>query len=201
MATKNKNKKPATNKIINMHWPVLLIAITPILLIAMAGYTVYLSMIVNDLRNSSSVIGRVIVDAIYALNEDIPIDPLTGDRYMYEVKLRLPPEVPEIGDLVYRFEYDSQPSELTLASKSLINQQKAKVLGGDGVEYTLSQVPALQSCARGIKIYFQEYSEFIGTKLFEKTLQDGRTIHAYQEDGCTTGSEQFAEYIKQLESY
>lgn len=201
MATKNKTKKPRSRIAVTKHWPLLLIAITPILLITMAGYVIYLSVIVHDLRNSSSAIGQVIVDAVYELNDDIPLDPLTGDRYMHEVRLKLPPESVSVGELVYHYEYDAEPSVLTLASKSLIDQQKVRVLSENTVEYTLSQVPALQSCARGIKIYFSEYSEFVGKKLFEKTLKDGRIIHAYQEEGCTDNSDLIIEHLKLIESY
>lgn len=153
--------------------------------------------------NNPAGIGHIIVAAVEGLNKPIPLDEKTGEGYMHELKLVLPPAPLNEGAFVYNYytAYDDQPAELTIASQSLINQRKVQVLGAISVEDSLAQVPGLQSCARGVKLYFQEKADFTGEKLFEKTLNDGRTIYAYQEDGCDETREQLSDYLRLIQSY
>ncbi len=153
--------------------------------------------------DNPAAIGHIIIAAVEGLNKPILLDEKTGEGYMHELKLVLPPTPLNEGPFVYNYyaAYDDQPAELTIASQVLINQRKVQVLGAMNVEDSLAQVPELQSCARGVKLYFEEKADFVGEKLFEKTLNDGRTIYAYQEDGCAETREELSNYLRLIQSY
>ena len=202
MAQKSKIKKPSSKRITKLHWPLFMIAVTPILLIAMTGYIVYLSVIVHDLRSSPTLFSQMIVSAINGLNRDLPLDPKTGDAYIYQAKLRIPAS-DETQNFAYSYIKGDQnyQQEITLAYKPFINQASYVLFQSEDVEGVLAETQKLQACSRGFKLYFVEMNDFNGTKLFEKTLTDGRIIHAYQEEKCSDNRDVLIEVLKTIDSY
>lgn len=174
-----------------------------VVILGLFSYLLILTRQVNDLRESPSAIGPVVVLAVDGLNKPLAVHAETGNLFIPEARLVLAPSPISVGDFVYRFTpaEGENIAEISIASSLLINQAKVAVIGANSAKDSLDAVPKLQACARGFKLYFQEKTDFSGTKVFEKTLKDGRKVYAYQEDGCSERRNEIVAYIKYIESY
>lgn len=151
----------------------------------------------------------LIIDAIDGLTNEPAIDPKTGEVYIYEERLVLPPKLQANPHLGYFYTSGDDEAkvgaEIRLIDMSNLGQAKAKVIGAMDIEKTFEAVPKLQACSRAYQLTFAERvgdDMVAGTqKVFEKKLKDGRTIYVYLEDSCSENKDKLIPYLQQVESY
>lgn len=194
-----KNTTALKRKITNVNMAIGFMAVV----IGLLGYLFVLTKQVNDLRDNPVALGFIVTEAVDGLNKAIPVHAETGNIFISEARLVLPPSPQDRGEFVYHYSAKDETNleEVTIASKTLINQAKVTIIGAKTAKESINLIPKLQSCARGYKFYFVEKTDFAGTKVVEKTLNDGRKIYAYQEDGCTDQRDEIVDYLRQIQSY
>lgn len=167
----------------------------------------YVHFTYQELKVFSTVpIGNLIISAVDGLVKDINIDPQTGNVYIHEARLVLPPPPDFYSDLLYRYDKIdelNQEVEVRIINKAFVNRAKSKIYGSRSIEQTFAEVPQLQSCARGYLIVFSERKDTDIPKVFQKQLKDGRTVYVYLEGQCfdSEDKDSMIPYLKQVESY
>lgn len=170
--------------------------------IAVLAYFVYFNhRAVSDL--SSHTIGNLIVEAVDGLSTPVPMDAQTGNLYVQDAKLTLPPATEQTPALLYSYYPgdESGQEELRLVDASAVRSAKVPVISGQSMESVFEAVPKLQACARGYLVVFSERTETDIPKVFQKQLRDGRTIYVYLEDACDEGKQNMLDYLWHIESY
>ncbi len=153
----------------------------------------------NRIQNNSSL-AELIIQAVDALNQDVPIDPRTGVVYINEAKLTLPAQPQEVGPLVYSYERANEDFKpiLHIARKYDISRSKSALLvNNQSLEKTFNAVPHLQACSRGVTISFD--TKNLSKTVESKVLSNGKTVYFSTEPLCK--NEALLAYAKQIDSY
>jgi hypothetical protein len=173
-------------------------AIVQSLLIA---YLLYQNRILDNARISS-----LIQQAADGLNQPVSKDPRSGEVFISEARLTLPPVPAQLGQIVYSYSgpYANFQPFLRLARQNSISSSASQLLaGGASVEKTFSAVPKMQACTRGITVSYADYAEQTGqpgpTAAGKKVLSNGKTVYFFTEPLCPEPD--LLKYAKQIDSY
>jgi hypothetical protein len=166
----------------------------------------YISNTRREVNNQPPLkISSLIISAIEGLTWPAPTDAKSGNIYIRETKLTLPPAPNHVLELYYNyFPSDGMPEEVRLINKHNVDVQKNKIYAAQDIQDVFDLVPKLQSCARGylLRFYPLKDSERSGIKeVFTKKLSDGRTTYVYLENQCADNKASIIPYLKQIESY
>ena len=178
------------------------------LIIASIGYVAVIQRLQQRQLNDLSTLKMALLvnEAVNNLHEPLPIDAQTGQRYIPEVRLRLPAN----SDLSSKLEYyynaaqNEFPEELRVSSVAAMGPQQSKVLSAQNFEMMFEAIPKLQACSRGFQFVLGDdrlKAETGYTVAFEKALADGRALHVYYENECPVPDYFDMNYLKQIDSY
>lgn len=146
----------------------------------------------------------LIVDAVRGLSREVPRDPQSGQLYIPEARLTLPPS-DEIGTLRYSYSKASEgfSEEVRLASQTAISSGVSGVVSSVTMEETFQAVPKLQACSRQFMITFgASPDDTDGYELqFQKPLADGRTANLLLSIDCSDFSDELTDYLRNIDSY
>lgn len=176
-------------------------------LIAGVGYLAVMQRILDDRVNELSTIkiGSLILEAVDNLNDPLPINPQTGEKYIPEARLRLPANSSSSNRLEYYYSAESvdMPEEVRLASTTALASSRTKIMSATSQEALFAAVPRLQACSRGYRITFKNDIPIEDglTVVLEKTLKDGRFLRVLEEEACDMPDYFDISYLKQIDSY
>ncbi len=181
---------------------IIAVALLSVALLVDSGFTFYLFK--RDRSDDKQQIANLIVRSAEALNQPVPIDPISGKAYISVAKLTLPPADNNLGQVLYRYDSGNNAGtlpELNLASRNNISRTAAAVIIAPsslgGPKDVFERVPELQACVRGITVNFQPHE---GQKpAATKLLSNGKTAYFYTESECP--NPELLAYVKQIDSY
>lgn len=163
-------------------------------------------------RNGDDLlISTLMIRAVEGLHKPAVIEPITGDVYLTDAKLKLPASSERY--IIYRYYEgtDFQAEEVSISDNQILNELGSKLIstsqspyGGRNTKNVFDQIPNLQACSRGVHIRYEKANDQgSGFKLeFTKKLNNGRKIYIYTEKKCNTHLlPDIVEYTKLIQSY
>ena len=154
-----------------------------------------------------------VINSIDNLRVPAPIDPKTGDVYLPEAHLVLPPRPDSTMQLLYNDNSSAEDGTNTEVTTRTILSRAESRLWSAQAEGTapgwhhdpmamFNQVPNLQACARGVQIFSKPQTQNRTFRLKEtKQVADGRTLYMYTESTCQFDLTALTNYINQVQSY
>jgi len=202
---KQKRRSLTNHKIIKISIGVVI----GLLLIAQISFDVFMFRTNGDDMLITSLIIRSVEDS----HKPAVIEPITGDVYLTDAKLKLPASSDSLRSIVYRYDKgpDYQNEVISISDKQMLHALESKLLstsqspyGGHNVNKVFDQIPSLQACSRGVQIHYKQSDDLgSGYKLeFTKTLNNDRKIYIYSEKQCDSILfPDIIEYTKLIQSY
>lgn len=154
----------------------------------------------NALRDKM-ILNDLIISAVDNLNKPVPTDPKTGEVFLRNMKLQLPPPELALGPIVYRYEINEGSEAIervNIVAQQDIDAAKGELRTAADLKSSFDKVPRLQSCARGVLIAFSP-TEGNHTLAQEKQLKNGKKAYIYAEEKCRNDA--LIEYSKKIEIY
>jgi hypothetical protein len=230
MDVKNRIKKIPTNNRTNKY-KLLKIALISLVILFILGqlffdYSVYWGMY-DSKAKGQYLSSTLIFSAIQNLLKPANVDPKTGDVYLTDAKLVLPP-FKGLDSILYNYSSSAiGPEQLQLTTNQTLTSAENKLLIAEGEQYrsqfwnwnsstynkninaVFAQVPNLQACTNAIHLqYSQNTQNSIGSGTLvsegSKKLANGRTIYFFQNTGCNFPAisiNSLMNYVKQIQSY
>jgi hypothetical protein len=173
---------------------------------------------VSSVITGQPVVVSLIESDINDLLKPAPVLAQTGQVYLPDVKLMLPPpdQNNSIDQLVYINANAVSPLDLEITTRQILSGAEDKFLVAQAAaenthqspqnefKTIMSKVPNLQACAEAVQLYYSAQNENGSTtKLqFMKKLDNGKTIYVYSETACSAEPlPALISYLKQIQSY
>lgn len=151
---------------------------------------------------ASAQVRDLIVQANRGLVIDAPRDPMSGDTYFPEARLRL-----AAGENMQQLQYFYWPSvggstaELHITNRNVVNQKIAQLYAMPDTTQMFERVPGMQACTRGVTISFAQLTDTPEMQLKHVvSLAADKSAYLYLDNGCPELSE-LVDQLKGVTAY
>ena len=204
--TKTKSKTHA------LRGPLFITGIVAVSLLALSQLTFDAYVYRNVAQPSDqSGITNLIINAVETLRKPAHVDPKTGDVYLTEVRLVLPPQAGFATPLLYSDSISQEGgTNAEVTTRAILSRAESKLWSAQPESPSwqhdssrmFDEVPNLQACARGVQLFSQPQTQTNNFRLkATKQLADGRTLYMYTETTCKYDLTTLTDYLKQIQSY
>jgi hypothetical protein len=150
---------------------------------------------------SANRTANLIVDAAEGLHQPMPVDVQTSRYVVPQQRLALPMDSNRMSPEYGLDTFDDGHIVVRVVAQIGYGEAKSKLLTSNDVKTAFSYVPELRACLRGYTLSVDKADSTLGKSLFTKSLNDGRTLHAYIDSGCGARDSSFEQYLQQINSY
>lgn len=161
-----------------------------------------------------SVITNLVINAVRNLRKPAAIDPKTGNVYLTEAHLVLPPQTSFATQQILYSDNTTADAGTNVAvtTRAILSRAESKLWSAQAEARApgwhhdptavFKQVPNLQACASGVQLFSKPQAQNKNFQLkATKQVADGRTLYMYTETTCTYDLTALTDYLKQAQSY
>lgn len=198
-------------RIRRFHKPLIItgIVVAVLLVLTQLAFDAY---VYRNQSGDQSVITNLIISSVETLHKPAAIDPKTGNVYLTESHLVLPPRTDFAPQQILYSDNSSQESgtDVGVTTRFILGSAESKLWSAQAVSpgwhrdpmRIFNEVPNLQSCARGVQLFSKPQTQSDSFRLKStKQLTDGRTLYIYTETSCQYDLTTLTEYLKEAQSY
>lgn len=205
MKPKNKTSNPKRS-LHHKKITISLLVAAALLILTQAVADGYLLHKQKQQRNDAGLT-NLVINAVKGLQQPAAVDAKTGEVYLREAGLVLPPPDANIRGLRYSFSKYKNHGELRVTSEVVMNKAIAKIWVAqsdrDDSRAVFRELPNLQACARGVLVDIDHTYKGTGhlSPAGKVRLADGRKLYLYTENNCNDDLGTIAKYLKTAKSY